>query len=129
MDVNRRIDAPAAAVWEQLARTRHWPHWGPTVTAVDPADAEVRAGLRGSVRTPVGVRLPFEVTHVQPGRQWAWRVAGVPATDHVVEPDGDGCVATIRIPSWAPFYAPVCRIALRRVAERAARGGDAPGQM
>ena len=118
MDVTRRIDAPASAVWEQVARTRHWPAWGPTVAGVEPADAVVRAGLRGTVRTPVGVRLPFEITAVEPGRRWAWRVAGVPATDHLVEPDGDGCVATIRIPAWAPFYAPVCRVALRRIAAR-----------
>jgi uncharacterized protein YndB with AHSA1/START domain len=119
VDVTRWIDAPAAAVWTQLAETRHWPAWGPTVAAVDPADATVRPGLRGTVRTPVGVELPFEVTAVEPGRRWAWEVAGVTATDHLVEPDGDGCTATIRIPSWAPFYAPVCALALRRIASRA----------
>ncbi len=118
VDVTRRIDAPAAAVWEQLAHTRHWPAWGPTVAAVEPEDTEVRMGLRGTVRTPVGVPVPFEVTAVEPGRRWAWRVAGIPATDHLVEPDGDGCLATIRIPTWAPFYAPVCRAGLRRIAAR-----------
>lgn len=118
MDVTRRIDAPATVVWEQLATTRHWPGWGPTVRAVDPADAEVTPGMRGTVTTPVGLRLPFEVTDVDPGRRWHWRVAGVTATDHLVQPDGDGCVATIRIPTWAPFYAPVCALALRRLADR-----------
>lgn len=118
MDVTRRIDAPADVVWEQLAHTRHWPGWGPTVRTVDPADVEVVPGLTGTVTTPVGVRLPFAVTEVDPGRRWHWRVAGVPATDHLVTPDGDGCVATIRIPAWAPFYAPVCALALRRLAAR-----------
>ena len=118
MDVTRRIDAPAAAVWEQVAHTRHWPAWGPTVRGVDPADALVQPGLRGTVTTPVGVRLPFLVTDVEPGHRWHWRVAGVPATDHLVEPDGDGCLATFRIPAWAPFYVPVCRAALRRIAQR-----------
>lgn len=116
MDVTRRIDASAAEVWERLARTRHWSDWGPTVVATDPADALVEPGLRGTITTPVGVRLPFQVTAVEPGRRWAWRVAGIPATDHLVEPDGDGCLATIRIPTWAPFYAPVCALALRRIA-------------
>lgn len=119
MDVTRRIEAPAAAVWSQLASTRHWPAWGPTVVAVDPADTTVRPGLRGTVTTPVGIRLPFEVTEVEPGRRWTWRVAGVAATDHLVEPDGDGCLATFRVPVWAPYYAPVCRVALRRIAVRA----------
>ena len=118
MDVTRRIAAPASVVWEQFARTSNWPSWGPTVRAVDPADAVVRTGMRGTVTTPVGVPLPFEVTGVVEGRRWHWRVAGVPATDHLVEPDGDGCIATIRVPAWAPFYAPVCRVALRRIAER-----------
>ena len=49
--------------------------------------------------------------------------AGIPATDHLVEPDGDGCVATIRVPPWAPFYAPVCALGLRRIAERATKAG------
>ena len=76
-------------------------------------------GLRGHVTTAVGVRLPFEVTEVVPGQRWSWRVAGVPATDHRVEVVGGRTVATIGIPTWAPFYTPVCRIGLRRIAERA----------
>ena len=119
MDITRRIDAPPAAVWEQLASTRHWPHWGPTVTGVDPPDDVVRPGLRGRVTTPVGVRLPFEVTSVEPGRRWHWSVAGVAATDHRVEPHGDGTLVTIRVRAWAPFYAPVCVLGLRRLAARA----------
>lgn len=115
MDVTRDIAAPPAAVWERLARTRHWPDWGPTVVAVDPADAEVVPGLRGSVTTPVGLRLPFAVTEVVPGRSWSWEVAGVEATGHHVDPTPTGCRATITIPTWAPFYAPVCAWALRRL--------------
>ena len=118
MDVTRRIGAPTAAVWEQLAHTRNWPAWGPTVRAVDPADEVVRPGLRGTVTTPIGLSMPFEVTDVEAGRRWHWRVGGVPATDHLVAPDGDGCRATIRIPAWAPFYAPVCHLALARIEER-----------
>ena len=97
MDVTRHIAAPADAVWEQFARTSNWPAWGPTVRAVDPPDAQVRPGLRGTVTTAVG-------------------------TAHVVEPDGEGCRVTIRIPAWAPFYAPVCHAALRRIAARTEQG-------
>lgn len=121
MDVTRVVDAPPAAVWEQFASTRNWPAWGPSVRAVDPADDVVRPGLRGHVTTAVGVRLPFEVTEVVPGRSWSWRVAGVPATGHSVEVVAGRTVATITIPAWAPFYAPVCRTGLRRIAERAER--------
>lgn len=43
--------------------------------------------------------------------------AGIPATGHRVTPTGpQRCDLTFTIPSWAPFYVPVCRLALRRLA-------------
>jgi uncharacterized protein YndB with AHSA1/START domain len=115
MDVHREIPVPPTVVWEQLARTSNWPGWGLSILSVDPADAAVVSGLRGTVRTVVGVRLPFEVTEVVPGRSWSWRVAGVPATGHRVEPTASGTRVTITVPRWAPIYAPVCALALRRL--------------
>jgi hypothetical protein len=43
-------------------------------------------------------------------------VAGIPATGHRVTPKGsDACELTFTIPGWAPFYVPVCRVALRKL--------------
>jgi hypothetical protein len=78
--------------------------------------------MRGRVQTATGLWLPFEITHWEPERAWTWRVAGVPATGHRVEPLGpQRCRVSFLIPRWAPFYRPVCRSALRRIAALAKR--------
>jgi uncharacterized protein YndB with AHSA1/START domain len=121
MDVAAEIDAPSELVWRLLASTSRWPEWGPSVLAVDPRARLVEPGLRGRVRTRLGFWLPFEVTEVDPGRAWRWRVAGVAATGHRVEPLGPRrCRAVFEVPWWAASYGLVCRAALRRLSRLAA---------
>ncbi len=115
LSVSRHIDAPAEAVWKVLIDTHAWPQWGPTVAGAELDDAELALGATGRVYTPVGVALPFTITEFEPGRKWAWSVAGVPATSHSVEPDGTGCLASMAAPWWAPAYLPVLAIALQRI--------------
>ena len=62
-----------------------------------------------------GVWVPFRVTAFERGRRWAWSVAGVPATTHLVEPIAGGCRVTFGVPVLAAAYAPVCAVALRRI--------------
>ncbi len=110
------LAAPAPRVWELLIDTHAWPHWGPSVRAVDAPARFIAAGLRGRVQTTPGPWLPFEITDWEEGRFWAWRVGGIPATGHRVTPATENsCHVTFTIPSWAPFYMPVCRLALRRL--------------
>lgn len=113
--VSRRIDAPAAAVWKVLVDLDAWPEWGPTVSRATLDGVVMTLGSTGRVYTPVGVALPFTVTDFEPGRRWAWSVAGVPATSHSVEPERDGCRASMAAPWWAPAYLPVLAIALQRI--------------
>ena len=81
------------------------------------AVSEMLDGARGRVRTPVGGWLPFEVTAVEPGHRWSWRVGGVPATGHRVDPLGaTRSRLVIEVPWWAAPYVVVCRVALRRLA-------------
>lgn len=115
------VAAPVDVVWPILVTVAHWPRWGPTVTAVDCDVATISQGTRGRVRTPVGVWLPFEVTHVETQRCWSWRVAGVQATEHRVAPAAGGCEVSFGVPVWAPAYLPVCALALRRIAALAER--------
>jgi uncharacterized protein YndB with AHSA1/START domain len=115
LTVSRHIDAPAAAVWKVLVDLDAWPRWGPTISGADLDGDELTLGATGQVRTPVGVALPFTITEFEPGRRWAWSVGGVPATSHSVEPDGDGCSASMAAPWWAPAYLPVLAIALQRI--------------
>jgi hypothetical protein len=117
--VSLDIEAPAHAAWRLLVDTREWPHWGPSVRAVDTPAALIGPGMRGRIQTPARLWLAFEITAWEPDRFWAWRVGGVLATGHRVIPTGsDRCRVRFVIPPWAPFYRPVCSAALRRIATR-----------
>ena len=111
--VRRDIDAPAAVLWELLVQPDHWPSWGPTVREAVIDGHPLQLGSRGVVTTFMGLRLPFEVTAYERGSHWAWRVAGVPATSHTVEPLGpDRCRVGFGVPWAAAPYLAVCRRAL-----------------
>ena len=84
---------------------------------VEPPAGNVRNGTTGRVKTIVGLWLPFEITSVTEGESWEWKVAGIPATGHKVEPIDTGCRVTFTAPAWAPFYRPVLKRALERLRE------------
>lgn len=120
---SREVDAPAEVLWDLLTDPARWPEWGPSVAAAELDGDRLRAGALGRVRTAVGVTVPVEVTAVEPGRRWAWRVAGIPATDHRVDPLGPGrCRVGIGVPAPAAPYLAVCHVALGRL-ERIATAG------
>jgi hypothetical protein len=122
MDVAAEIEAPAEVVWNLVADTSRWPEWGPSVRAVQASQRRVSPGVVGRVRVAAGVWVRFEITTFEPGRAWGWRVAGVAATGHRVEPLGPRrCRAVFEVPAWAAPYALVCRVALRRLARLAIR--------
>lgn len=115
--VSRNVDASADAVWHVLTDLDAWPRWGPTVSGAELDGSGFEVGATGRVWTPVGVALPFVISELDPGRMWAWTVAGVPATRHGVEPRGTGCRVWMSAPFWAPAYLPVLAIALRRIGD------------
>jgi hypothetical protein len=120
--VSRPIHAPPETVWDLLIDLEAWPKWGLTVSRAELDDGDLLTlGVSGRVWTPVGVPLPFTITEFVPGRSWAWQVAGVPATHHGVDPDGDGCRVWMSAPVWAPAYLPVLSLALRRIDTMATR--------
>lgn len=121
LEVDAALDVPAAVAWRLLTDTHAWPQWGPSVRAVDVPQRFISAGTRGRVQTTPGLWLPFEITKWDEGRAWAWRVGGIPATGHHVTPvTATSSRVAFTIPRWAPFYGPVCRIALRRMASLSA---------
>lgn len=119
-EVSRGLDVPAEVAWDLLVDTTRWPDWGPTVTGAEIATGgdgtRITLGATGTVRTPVGLSLPFRITELDPGRRWSWAVAGVAATAHRVEGLGpQRCRVTFEVPRWAPPYLAVCAVALRRL--------------
>jgi len=113
---SKPLDAPAGKVWELIIDTRTWPVWGPSVKAVDCRQRRITAGSQGHIKTPLGLWLPFRVTMFEPGRYWAWRVAGLAATGHQVDPLGpERCRLSFTVPKWAFGYGIVCRRALMRI--------------
>ncbi len=123
--VDREVAAPAAVAWALLSGPDRWPEWGPTVRGAELDADRLGPGVTGRITTAVGVRLPFEVTRYEEGQRWSWRVLGIPATDHLVEPLGaDRCRVRFGVPVFAAPYALVCRAALGRI-EGLATGGSA----
>ncbi|KYH25665.1 polyketide cyclase / dehydrase and lipid transport [Halalkalicoccus paucihalophilus] len=118
VDVVRPVDAPAEVVWNLLVDTRRWPEWGPSITDVECADRRIESGTTGRVRLVGGIWIPFEVTY-RDAYRWTWEVAGIPATGHRVEPYNGSCLAVFEVPVLAAGYAPVCRLALSRIADLA----------
>ena len=116
LQVTATINAPATVAWRLLTDTHAWPQWGPSVRTVEVPTRFITAGLHGRVQTTLGPWLPFEITDWEEGSHWSWTVAGIPATGHLIE-----ATVSRQLPRdlhdsrWAPFYVPVCRIALRRL--------------
>jgi uncharacterized protein YndB with AHSA1/START domain len=122
MSTSVEVPAPAEEVWHLIATFDRWAEWGPSIAGAEAAAHEVAPGVTGRVRTAVGAWLPFEVTEVTPGRSWAWRVAGIPATGHRVDPIGEGhCRVTFTTPWPTAPYLAVLAMALRRVRDLASR--------
>ena len=127
--VRRSIRAAPETVWKIITDTHQWPRWGPSVQRVESPNRFIQKGDRGRVKTAAGIWLPFEITEFEPERYWAWKVAGVRATGHRVEPVGNagsdpdepgGCRLIFEAPAIAFPYLSVCRWAagrIRRMAE------------
>jgi Polyketide cyclase / dehydrase and lipid transport len=67
----RFVRATPDEAWALISRTGSWPLWGPSVSAVEPVDGTLSVGMRGRVRTPVGIWLPFHITSFDPPRSWS----------------------------------------------------------
>lgn len=114
----RDIAAPADVMWKLLTDVDRWSDWGPSVRGATLSTSRFELGSTGTVRTVVGLDLPFEVTRYSEGRSWSWSVAGCRATDHVVEALGpDASRVAFGVPWVVTPYLAVCRVALQRLSQ------------
>ncbi len=110
------VEAPAEVVWDLLVDTDTWPRWGPSIRSAKVNGGSLKLGATGTVTTVIGIDVPFEITEHVAGQRWSWRVAGVGATDHVVDPLGSNrCRVGFGVPLIAAPYIAVCRLALHRI--------------
>jgi hypothetical protein len=121
--IGRDVAAAASTVWTLLTVVSNWEAWGPPVTAVEYPTREIKPDTAGRLNA-VGLGwIPFRIEHVGDS-EWTWTVWGrtPPADGHRVEPRGrDSCRVVLELPLWAPWYLPVCVVALRTIAREAQR--------
>ena len=115
-------EAPAE-VWERYAVPARWPEWALQITGVELPAARLAAGVRGRVRGPLGVTLPFVVETVDDtARRWSWTVSLGPVRLHLLHwvsegPDG-GSTTGLRVTGPALLvvgYAPLAHLAIGRL--------------
>ena len=112
----KAIEVSAADAWSLLSNPQYWPTWGPSVRSVELDGGLIEKGATGTLTTTLGPRLRFEITSYDEGSRWAWKIAGVEATDHRVKPLTEGrCQVGFGVPWIAAPYLAVCQIALKRI--------------
>lgn len=116
IETSKIAKASAETLWRILTDTTQWVHWGPSIRSVECSHKVIQKGSKGRIRTAFGFWLPFEVTDYSPGRFWFWRVGGIRATGHGVEPLANGrCRLFFSVPLWAAPYVIICHMAIRRI--------------
>jgi uncharacterized membrane protein len=95
------IDAPPDKVFAVLCDVERWPEWTSTMLSVKRLDGgPFRVGSTAEVRQPKLRPAVWEVTDMEPGRNFNWtaRSPGVRMqAEHRVEPDGAGCRVTLTL--------------------------------
>jgi hypothetical protein len=118
IEISRDLGVSPKRVWELLTDTVTWKIWGPTVLAVQSSDRYIKKGSHGRIKTVLRFWVPFEVTDIESGAYWYWRIYSIKATGHRIEPlDDSGCRLIFQVPFWAFPYLVVCNIALDRIVE------------
>lgn len=88
------LDITPERAWELYSQPAAWSRWAPFLRGASGLTGyrgEVRAGSRGLVWLLGVAPIPVQITWVDHGSSWSWKVGAV-EMDHVVEPrDGGGC--------------------------------------
>jgi len=116
IEISRKVGASSNRVWGLLTDTFVWRQWGPSIIAVQSSDRYIRKGSHGRIKTALRFWVPFQVTDLEFGKCWSWRIFGLRATGHRLERlDKDSCRLVFQVPIWAAPYLIVCKIAMDRL--------------
>jgi uncharacterized protein YndB with AHSA1/START domain len=88
------IGAAAPIVWDVFTDVEQWPSWTSSVTELVALDGPgIEIGKRFQIKQPRMPKLVWEVTDVDPGASWTWRVKSLGSTTlatHELVEQGDG---------------------------------------
>ena len=113
IEISRVVAASPSRVWELLTDTLAWEEWGPSIVAVRSSDRFIKKGSHGRVKTFLYFWVPFYIADLEYGKYWSWRIFGINATGHRLEPlNQSACRLVFQVPLWAAPYLLVCKIAL-----------------
>ncbi len=122
LTVSARGQVLPEVAWQRYAEIARWPQWSPQIASVRASAERIAPGVTGTVRSPIGVGVPFTVDEVdEPGRSWTWTVRIWPVRvrlSHTVRPAHPGTRTDLQLHGPLPVllaYAPLARLALRRL--------------
>ena len=71
------VAAPAQTVFDVYADVERWPSWTSSVTSVELLDrGPLRVGSRARIRQPKLPETIWQVTVLEPGREFSWQARG-----------------------------------------------------
>lgn len=71
------VEAPARTVFDVYADVERWPSWTSSVTSVELLDrGPLRVGSRARIRQPKLPETIWQVTVLDPGREFSWQARG-----------------------------------------------------
>jgi uncharacterized membrane protein len=116
------VSAPADKVFDTYADVERWPSWTSSVTSVELLDrGPLRIGSRARVRQPKLPEAIWQVTALEPGREFSWQARGPgvlsTGTHRVVPKDGDTVTVTAILDQGGPL-GPIVGLMTRRLTRR-----------
>jgi uncharacterized membrane protein len=116
------VAAPASEVFAAYADVERWPSWTSSVTSVELLDpGPLRVGSRARVRQPKLPVAVWQVTALEPGREFTWQAQGpgvLTTGTHRVTPAGDDHVTVTAILEQAGPLGAVVGLMTRRLTHR-----------